>query len=655
MLNGWNLWSGSAESDGSVQFYDKQQKELSNVITDTDYADGYKFLEPLWEIKYKFTKQPTAADLSAEVNYPNDVDSYQWYKVAPISEVTSTNEAVSVVNGSDFNITGESSYSSETGWTGISEEFSYDESGEEIASYLNYYYSIDLKAGDTITAEANDELITLVLYIYDKDDEKFDLVHYSNKKNSAEQLSLTVENDGNYIVAIETKKNNTKAKFSLTPAITSGSPVIGSTDKKLAADTAGIYACEVTFKNNYFNTTNPIKIYSDRVTLKDCIITFDANGGTGTMDSVKVTQGSEYEIPTCEFTAPEGKTFDSWELAFDTTSVNVKPEDTHKIDSDITLKAIWKDNKSNKIATPAFSPDGGVFTASSLDVKITCATSGVTIYYTTNGDTPTTASNKYNGRVVINTDTTIKAIAVKDGMESSTVATAYFDRQSSSNSGNNSSSYGGSTTRSYTVKFDTNGGLAITSQYITKNKTVTEPTNVTKYGYTFEGWYTDEEFAAEYDFDTPVTNSFTLYAKWSDDAVLTDNGSSNTADNRIILTIGQYDLYAFGTTSQMDVAPQIVNDRTMLPARFVAEKIGSNVEWNETEPNKVRITKSSIEIIIYIGSDIAYVNGEAVTLDSTAFLENDRTYVPVRFICENLGASVEWNEPEQQVIITVNN
>ena len=46
------------------------------------------------------------------------------------------------------------------------------------------------------------------------------------------------------------------------------------------------------------------------------------------------------------------------------------------------------------------------------------------------------------------------------------------------------------------------------------------------------------------------------------------------------------------------------------------------------------------------------MDGQTVSLDSAAFVKNSRTYCPIRFIAEALGASVEWNETEQKVIIT---
>ena len=95
----------------------------------------------------------------------------------------------------------------------------------------------------------------------------------------------------------------------------------------------------------------------------------------------------------------------------------------------------------------------------------------------------------------------------------------------------------------------------------------------------------------------------------------------------------------------------------MLPARFIAENLGAKVEWNG-EKELVTITGKNLKtgedvtIVITINSDIAKVNGKEVKLDSPVFVENDRTYTPIRFISENLGASVEWIEKEQKVVIT---
>ncbi len=53
-----------------------------------------------------------------------------------------------------------------------------------------------------------------------------------------------------------------------------------------------------------------------------------------------------------------------------------------------------------------------------------------------------------------------------------------------------------------------------------------------------------------------------------------------------------------------------------------------------------------------VGAENAVVNGKEAKLDSAAFIENNRTYTSVRFVAAQLGASVEWLESEQKVIIT---
>lgn len=120
---------------------------------------------------------------------------------------------------------------------------------------------------------------------------------------------------------------------------------------------------------------------------------------------------------------------------------------------------------------------------------------------------------------------------------------------------------------------------------------------------------------------------------------------------QIILTIGSTQALVFGETVFNDVAPKVVNDRTMLPARFVAENLGAYVYWDGYE-QKVTVSSRDKEIYIYIGSSWAEVNGERVSLDSPAFVENDRTYLPLRFISEELGADVDWDGSSQTVTIT---
>ncbi len=200
------------------------------------------------------------------------------------------------------------------------------------------------------------------------------------------------------------------------------------------------------------------------------------------------------------------------------------------------------------------------------------------------------------------------------------------------------SSSSGAATRTYTAQFDTNGGSAVDKVKTDKNGKIEKPADPTKEGYIFVGWYSDSKLTKPFDFSAELTANSTLYAKWKE-------------NNEIILTIGSQKISVFGREIQNDVAPKIVNDRTMLPIRIVAESLGGTVTWNG-ELQRVTIQKGADVILITIGADTAYVNGTAVKLDAAAFVENGRTYLPLRFVSEALGAQVAWNEAEKTVTIT---
>ncbi len=200
------------------------------------------------------------------------------------------------------------------------------------------------------------------------------------------------------------------------------------------------------------------------------------------------------------------------------------------------------------------------------------------------------------------------------------------------------SSSSGAATQTYTAQFDTNGGSAVDKVKTDKNGKIERPADPTKEGYIFVGWYSDSKLTKPFDFSAELTANSTLYAKWKE-------------NNEIILTIGSRKISVFGREIKNDVAPKIVNDRTMLPIRIVAESLGGTVTWNG-ELQRVTIQKGADVILITIGADTAYVNGTAVKLDAAAFVENGRTYLPLRFISETLGAQVAWNEAEKTVTIT---
>jgi len=100
-----------------------------------------------------------------------------------------------------------------------------------------------------------------------------------------------------------------------------------------------------------------------------------------------------------------------------------------------------------------------------------------------------------------------------------------------------------------------------------------------------------------------------------------------------------------------DQKPFINSDnRTMVPVRFISERLGAKVDWiGETQT--VKITQEGKLITLTIGSKIASVGSEQVTLDTSAGIVNSRTMVPLRFVSECLGAQVEWVQATQTINI----
>lgn len=110
------------------------------------------------------------------------------------------------------------------------------------------------------------------------------------------------------------------------------------------------------------------------------------------------------------------------------------------------------------------------------------------------------------------------------------------------------------------------------------------------------------------------------------------------------LTIGQNTATVNGVMHTLDAAPVIKNSSTMLPVRFVAQNLGATIGW-DGETSTATLTTDTVEIIITIGSKTATVNGVTKELVSPAFIDaaSGRSYLPVRFIAENLGATVDWD------------
>ena len=94
----------------------------------------------------------------------------------------------------------------------------------------------------------------------------------------------------------------------------------------------------------------------------------------------------------------------------------------------------------------------------------------------------------------------------------------------------------------------------------------------------------------------------------------------------------------------------IIEGRTLVPLRAIFEALDATVEWDNATQT-VTSTKNDITILVAIGSNTMTKNGESIALDVPAQLINSRTMVPVRAIAEAFGVNVEWNDKAQTVVL----
>jgi uncharacterized repeat protein (TIGR02543 family) len=187
---------------------------------------------------------------------------------------------------------------------------------------------------------------------------------------------------------------------------------------------------------------------------KTYTVIFDANGGSGSMPNQTFTYDVTNDLIPNDFTRTD-YTFCGWV----TTPDGITPDyiDCQSVkdlttDKSITLYALW--TEVGKITPIIFTPAPGKIDYADK-VALSCSIDDVTIYYTTDGSSPTESSNKYTEPFAINSDTTLKVFAVKDGMKNSVISTANY------------------TIKTYTVTFeDESGKLLSKFSELKKNDTL---------------------------------------------------------------------------------------------------------------------------------------------------------------------------------------
>jgi len=107
-------------------------------------------------------------------------------------------------------------------------------------------------------------------------------------------------------------------------------------------------------------------------------------------------------------------------------------------------------------------------------------------------------------------------------------------------------------------------------------------------------------------------------------------------------------VFVNGKQINSDVDPILVNNRVLVPMRAICEALGATVTWDNNSQT-VTVTGAGNTVILQIGSDTMTVNNKTITLDAPAQLLNNRTLVPVRAVSEGLGAVVDWDDSSRQV------
>lgn len=109
-----------------------------------------------------------------------------------------------------------------------------------------------------------------------------------------------------------------------------------------------------------------------------------------------------------------------------------------------------------------------------------------------------------------------------------------------------------------------------------------------------------------------------------------------------------------GSYIKTDTEPFLDNGVTYVPVRAIANALTvDSISWNPHTQNVI-LQDGDKTISIFIGKKTAYINEKSVTVPGGAFIKNDRTYVPVRFVSESFDAQVNWDAEFYTVKITKN-
>ena len=256
---------------------------------------------------------------------------------------------------------------------------------------------------------------------------------------------------------------------------------------------AGNYFVRYAEDHNHFASPDAEVTVGEGTPLADCTITFNASGGSGSMDSVTVNAGTIYILPACGFTAPADQEFKAWEIG----GTEYKVGDSYTVLVDTEIKALWE----NSVITPTtytvtVSNDGNG-TASASHAKAAAGTeitltATPQIGYHFKGwqvESPAGLVITNNKFTMPDGNVDVKAIFEKDAPPAPT---------------------------EFIVTFDGNGGTPSVGSMTTTDWKLTSLPSASRSGsYSFYGWYTEKSGGTKITTDTVFHANATVYAHWT--------------------------------------------------------------------------------------------------------------------------------------------
>ena len=256
---------------------------------------------------------------------------------------------------------------------------------------------------------------------------------------------------------------------------------------------AGNYFVRYAEDHNHFASPDAEVTVGEGTPLANCTITFNASGGSGSMDSVTVNAGTIYILPACGFTAPADQEFKAWEIG----GTEYKVGDSYSVLVDTEIKALWE----NSVITPTtytvtVSNDGNG-TASPSHAKAAARTeisltATPQIGYHFKGwqvESPAGLVITNNKFTMPDGNVDVKAIFEKDAPPAPT---------------------------EFIVTFDGNGGTPSVGSMTTTDRKLTSLPSASRSGsYSFYGWYTEKSGGTKITTDTVFHANATVYAHWT--------------------------------------------------------------------------------------------------------------------------------------------